>query len=227
MTTEQRKIIAKIQKLLKLSSSNYNGESEAALLKAQQLLIEYDLSMADIGGSTDKQAVTEEILEFKSLPWWYGSLIVIIVKNFRCEALAKKNKSNGKDYIIIGRETDVIVSKEVFKYAIAIIKHNSKQFKTYGTAQVNTYILGFLRGLTDKYQAQIEENQWGLILVKDKEVIDAKERYSTKKTRQTRINRTSDQETYNQGYTDGKTLDHERKQIQAGGTVLNCNARKE
>ena len=47
--------------------------------------------------------------------------------------------------------------------------------------------------------------------MKDKEVIDAKNRYYTTKARKSRVTATKDQEAYYQGYTDGKTLDHKKK----------------
>ncbi|HWR07777.1 DUF2786 domain-containing protein [Sporomusa sp.] len=215
MEPEQEKIILKIRKLLKLSSSNFNGESEAALLKVQQLLIEHDLSMADLGSPDTQQKVSEEILEYTSAPWWYKDLISIIADNFRCESLIRSRAySRWRGFILIGREIDVQISKELFRHAVVMIKHNGKPFKAYGTAHENAYIKGFLEGLKVKFQEQVEKHQWGLILVKDKEVIEAKDSHNPREARKpTAITVASNQEAFSRGYIDGRTLDHQHKQI--------------
>ncbi|CQR74139.1 hypothetical protein SOV_22670 [Sporomusa ovata DSM 2662] len=218
MDADQEKVIDKVRKLFNLSKSNFNGEADAALLKAQQLLMENDLTMDDVTEPIPKPAVKDITIEFASTPWWYKYLITILAENFRCEVLEEKlSRTRRRNFILISRETDIEVAKAVFQHAVVIVKHNSKRFRELGTTHENTYIKGFLEGLMVKFKEQVKKNQWGLILIKDTEVVVAKEKFNPVKARKAQAPKvTNDYEAYIHGYVDGNKLDHKQKQIEAG-----------
>ena len=217
MIDEKEKVISKVRKILALTTNNYGGEAEAAMLKAQKLLMEHNLSMQDVTDANEKPEIVELELEYNSTPWWYKYLIGIIADNFRCEAMERCfHMSRRKAFLLIGREDDAAVAREIFKYAVVLIKHNRKPFRARGTACENAYINGFLSGLIAKFKEQVKQNEWGLVLVKDKEVVEAKQKHNPVTPRKVPIPTTADDPiAYARGYVDGKTLNHDRKQIEA------------
>jgi len=60
-TKSKTKIISKVQKLFARTESNFEAEAEAALLKAQQLMMEHGLSISDIKDHSDDPGIQENI----------------------------------------------------------------------------------------------------------------------------------------------------------------------
>jgi hypothetical protein len=213
---DKEKIIAKIRKLLALTQSNFSGEAESAMLKAQQLLMEYNLGMHDVSDIDETIDVIELTLQYHTPPWWYKYLIAAIAENFRCEVLEESfYMSYRKVYFLIGREHDARVAKDVFLYAVNLIDYNGKPFRDLGATHENAYIKGFLSGLMAKFAEQVKENQWGLILVKDPEIVEAKEKHNPLAPQKTPLPKTAkDFVAWDSGFIDGKTLDHAQKRIE-------------
>jgi hypothetical protein len=69
----------------------------------------------------------------------------------------------------------------------------------------NDYALGFIDGLYKKFEEQKRANQeWGLVLVRDKEVIDAYQQIKFTGTVNTSTNYQGYSEAYEKGYKDGE-----------------------
>ncbi len=175
-------VISKIRKVLALAINNPSEEEgENAMLTAQRLMAENNIVSADI----KEVAETKEIIKgvgnsVKKSVWWHGNLALIIANNFRCYVYISKNRSSGTTQtIFLGLKGDVELAKEVYTYAITLIDHTSKKYaqenKHLGTTTgiKNQYILGFLAGLKSKFDEQVKNNNWGLIIVKDTLVTQA------------------------------------------------------
>lgn len=116
------KIIDKVKKLLALTGSPYADEAEAAMLKAQELLLKHGLTISEVETAekpTVKEVAGEEVSTGrKRSAWWEKILAGIIGDNFRCIAYYRRKKPG---FYFLGLKEDVEVAKEVFSYAVIVI----------------------------------------------------------------------------------------------------------
>lgn len=229
--TEENKIniiIRKVRKALALAKDTpSDSESQTAMLLAQKMMAEHSLSMSDIEIASDKpsQKVTNDsVVEAGRIHWWQKTLSTIIADNFRCYAIIYKGMGSSK-MVFLGKENDVELAKEVYMFAEAMIKSLSKDYvkgrgikgnRAYTQAIKNDYITGFLKGLKDKFKEQVEKEGWGLVLVKDTDLVKHYNELGTKKSRSSSSHlRRGDDDAVNSGYNDGKRFDQNRKHIKA------------
>ena len=59
MENNDEKLIAKIEKLLRLSSSNNEHEAQSAMMKAQELMAKHNIKMADVNPEEQPQEKVE------------------------------------------------------------------------------------------------------------------------------------------------------------------------
>lgn len=225
MTTDN-KIIIKVKKLLALSEDRgaTDAEKEVAFLKAQEIMIENNLSMeqmdkAEIG--IKKIPITQIIENAYSQQFgkiWYKNMLAhIIADNFRCELYISSNK-----YVFIGFKEDIEIAMEVFLSAFWYMKHNAlklvqRSMKNYGTSKgvEKGYLYGFLIGLKEKFKEQVEKRGWGLIIVKDNSIIERKnEILKGGKTCHCRSRNTRyDSNAYEKGKKDGQQFNYQKKAV--------------
>ena len=87
-STPDPKILARIQKLLALSTSNFKEEAESALLKAQKLMLQHGVSSAEISfDSAAHEPVVEREVYHAQTPLWHGRLAAVLASNFRCRTI--------------------------------------------------------------------------------------------------------------------------------------------
>lgn len=206
------KIIEKVRKLLALSESSNPHEAELAMLKAQELLMKHKLSLKEV---TEFKIINSVIKEIKSeitftKAKWKAELARLIADNFGCYRYFKVRRTN--TIVFFGREEDVIVCNIVLKYAVYCIysavsklkyQYTKEGYSTKGLE--NDYALGFIAGLSQKFEEQKKANQeWGLVLVKDKEVVDAHDQIEFAKKKINTHTQYQDQEAYDEGIIDGR-----------------------
>lgn len=216
-------IISKIEKLLALAGNNPSEtEAQAALLKAQQLMAEHNLDMAQFKDQPQekKEAVVEYFKGYHNTGWAI-SLAKVICDNFRCTLM----RAAGYGLVFVGLKEDVAICRVVFTFASQTLDKNMmklrRQYRKQGLPTdgiSRDYAAGFVAGLKAKYQEQVEKNNWGLVLVKDALVEQkaqeirnpkAKARYGKK------LNQSGDMGLYTKGYLDGKSLGDNQKAITA------------
>ena len=102
------KLLEKIKKLFELSKNNPSAEeAKSAALKAQELLVENGLTMAEVEDVdiTKNERIDEVRIDLEPKKWKY-TLARIIADNFRV-----KHFYCGKDTLIFyGHETDTLVA---------------------------------------------------------------------------------------------------------------------
>lgn len=219
----EKNIISKIGKLLALAGNNPSEqEAQAALLKAQQLMAEHNLDMTQFeeAGKIKKEAVKDYVEGYHNTNWAIR-LAQVICNNFRCNLL----RSRGYGLVFIGLKDDVAICKAVFTFASQTLEKNMmklrRQYRKQGKPTdgiSGDYAAGFIAGLRDKYQEQVEKNNWGLILVKDalveqltQDIIDPK----GKRTSGKKLKQSGDPGLYSKGYHDGKNLGADQKALTA------------
>lgn len=213
---EKENIIEKVKKLLSLADNNKNAseaEVSAALLKAQELMAKYDLSIADTTETKEQCKVVE--CEHK---WDMGfriPLATIIAKNFRCELML-----TGKKIVFFGFSTDAQIAKSVFESAYTFVlregnKHYNKAYamglKTKGV--FNSYAAGFLAGM----EQALDEQCVALMIVTPVEVTDAFHDFTKNmRTRTTRLQLDEiNRDVFHSGKEDGKNMMAKKKRINA------------
>lgn len=225
MTVKNDRILKIVKDLLALAEDDerHVEESHNAFLKAQRLMVKYGIDPSEV---TD-QAETREILEqsgtdYKRLFWWERELASIVARNFRCKHYYNGRYVEGKSQIqrrimFMGQEGDVELASEMYKLvvdaALFYTKRYMNQFDLKGTAIKNDYLRGFVDGLERKFEEQIEQQEWGLVLVIPKEV---EEKYAVKVTGKgipLTLPDLSSDEHYDKGFKDGKSIDYKKETI--------------
>jgi len=148
------KAIDKIRKLLALGSNNPNeNEAQSAILMAHKLMAENGIEAVD---ADDEISYSTESCEHKGDRKFRRNLANIIARNFRCH-----NYTYFGRVTLFGRTNDVRIAKDVFEYAYAFAyKESNRLYNEYRKSGynacgiVNSYALGFIRGLKEKLDAQ-------------------------------------------------------------------------
>ena len=216
-------IISKIEKLLALAGNNPSEtEAPAALLKAQQLMAEHNLDMAQFKDQPQekKEAVVEYFKGYHNTGWAI-SLAKVICDNFRCTLM----RAAGYGLVFVGLKEDVAICRAVFTFASQTLDKNMmklrRQYRKQGLPTdgiSGDYAAGFVAGLKAKYREQVEKNNWGLVLVKDALVEQKAQEIRNPKAKARsgkKLNRSGDMGLYTKGYLDGKSLWDNQKAITA------------
>lgn len=201
---EDNKILDKIKKLLALSKSPNEHEAQAAMLKAQELMAKYGMSVEE---SVETEITyTSTIAETSGNAAFRAPLGAIIAKNFRCEVFL-----SGGCISFYGHSEDVPICKEVFEYAYSTIKrlgtkrYNEAKKAGYDTRGFYTnYQTAFLIALKDAFERQCT----ALMIVTPTDVTESfskmSENWSKKKA--SMQNRGMNVRAYQQGTRDGKAF---------------------
>lgn len=222
------RIVERIKKLLALSESSNEHEAEVSMLKAQELLAKHKLSLKEI---KQYKVVNSDIKENISKvsftkAKWKAHLAKVIADNFGCYRYFKTRRSHTITFF--GREEDIAVCNIVLEYAIdcidSVVKRLRYQYLKdgYSTKGLeNDYAIGFIAGLQKKFEDQKKANQeWGLVLVKDKEVVEAYEQINFKKKINTRCSFNGYSDAYEKGHDDGNKFSVSDKIAEGEETVL-------
>lgn len=187
----KEKMIEKIKKLISLSENNSNeAEAQSALLKAQELLLQYKIEMKEIK-DTKKVKIIEAVTNCSVNTAWARALGGIISENFRCMCFLRRISSRDRKLVFMGEEDDAVVAQSMYDYAFTWVNKNSSKYATnmrnkHGIVKgiKQDYIIGFLNGLNSKFHDQVKEHKsFELAIVVPKEVKDSfQERVKTFKT---------------------------------------------
>lgn len=149
-------IADKIQKLLNLAGNNPNEhEAKAALLKAQELMAQYNI---DMDGIQTEASIKYELTQTKvKAHTMYNNLAGIIGSSFACKVIIHDGYLS-----FFGRVDNAKAAASAYEFAFSVMKKGKRQaakdhgvYHTSGQASVqNAYMLGFIRGLKEALDAQ-------------------------------------------------------------------------
>lgn len=213
----------RIRKLLALATSPEEGEAEAALLKARELMAKYKLTERDIRevkNTSVKRELTDVTFSMRRNPW-ANNLAGVIGENYCCKSY-NDHRKGGKTYTVgfVGFEDDLAVCLPIFKYALdCILSRNNrmkKQLAGHPAAYINNlcngYAYGFVAGLRKAFDRQkAEHSEWGLVLVTPKEVLDEMKSGFKYRTYRPQAARQIDANEYRTGFADGKQFDPSKR----------------
>ena len=194
-----------IQKLFNLGDKERNNsdqEAELAILKAQKLMAEYDISIEEIKEEKEPE-YSHEMCEHK---WNYGyriPLANVLAKNFRCELYER-----GKSIVFMGRKVDATICRQTFEFAYKYImkrgnqEYNRRYEMGYTTRGVfNSYAQGFIIGL----KKSLDEQCIALAIITPPDVTAKfKEMSEGWKQKTTKMGEATDVETFHKGIKDGE-----------------------
>lgn len=204
------KIVDKIKKLLALSKNNPSEqEAQAAMLKAQELMAQYNIDIETTNNETIEYSI--EVCNHKWNMGFRKLLGAVIADNFRCKMFL-----TGNNVTFLGHKADAKIAREVFEYAYEFALRQGNKFYnrayTLGTKTrgvFNSYVSGFIRGLESKLQEQCR----ALVLVTPKDVQDKFEEMSKdwKTSRSSFIMYGVDKTAYQAGIVDGSNILNSRQ----------------
>lgn len=207
------KVIEKIRKLLAMTEENGASENEAiiAALKAQKLMAEYNLTVADVADEHEgKSEIIEAAVDAGTKYKWKYGLVNIIAVNFCCKVYIV-NKSN---VVFYGYKNHADVASEVFRF---LFNTGNKLANNYyykcmkdgrDTVGVkNTFLLGFCKGIEEVLGKQCR----ALMLVTPKEVEESfKEIIAGSKSIKSTMKINRDAQAYEDGKREGRFVANAR-----------------
>lgn len=212
---DREKMITKIQNLFDLANNNPNeNEAIAAALKAQELMAKFDIELADVNSSNNDQEILHEVVFVKKNTGycikWRFQLATLIANNFKVKTFSH----NGDGVAFYGYKSDVKIAVSVFNFLFDTGNKLSCKYyyqckaegrKTRGV--MNSYLIGFMRGLRDVLEKQCTE----LMIVTPEEVNNKfNELTENWKTINTNITSSKDVDAYDTGRSDGKSVAESR-----------------
>ena len=165
MTEEKESILNRIQKLLKMSTENGASENEAMLAadKAQKLLQEHNLSIADIKDDSQAEPIDSEDTEVDR-DLWKGYIRNATAKLYFCKTYTtmKLDKHYKKVKVItfVGRKSNRLVATEMCKYFINTIDRlAAEEFREVpgSRASINKMAHAFKQGAASKLSGRLRE----------------------------------------------------------------------
>ncbi len=212
-------VLRKIQKALALAKDNSSvHESQTALLLAQKLMLQHGISAADIESkhAQSKEISHSNVTKFGRTPWWKRQLGFIIAQNFRCTMYIKREGTRNR-VMFLGLKEDVEIAIQVYQYAEVFLQHHAQEYcrsiksriktRTVYNRYRNKFMMGYLAGLYSKFQEQVKQNDWGLVLVKDEVVLAEEERLNLvpRKLKTPTLSRSKD--AFMKGYIKGRQFE--------------------
>lgn len=212
----------KIRKLLALAESSNENEAREAMLRAQELMVKHKLTEADLDEPASRNVVAHytEITCSKRREPWIVDLCEIISDNYCCYGMNKRAPGQQTRRIgFAGLADDVEICTVIFEYAVDCVRASIRRLrKECGNpppgsfAPVsNGYGLGFAAGLKQQFEEQKAKNaEWGLVLIKPKEVNEAMANVRREHFRSAAID-CLESGALRKGYEDGKQFDPTRR----------------
>jgi hypothetical protein len=222
-----QKIIVKLQKLLALSASDNENEAALAMKKAEALMREYNLSVADVAldGSGAHVGSAEVYGSTKSSQTWEVFLGGTIAKTFNGRAIRTRNP-HGWAFTFVAGKTDLELIVDLFERLRSNIKRMSDAYVrsarnttcVHGKTLHNSYRMGVLETITRRLESlkkntapTQERNAFGitgteLMVIKDKAVDQRVSRLFPHVKSTTRAASTVVGSAYRQGQADGHNI---------------------
>lgn len=156
-----QKILDKLQKLLALAGSDNEHEAQLAMSKAEDLMREHDLSVADValngsGAHVQSQKVFGLTVTYTK---WEGSLGWTIARTFNGQAIrTTRGENEGWSFTFVAGRTDLVIIVDLYERLRETIKRMTKQYMVHNkrlprrSLLQNSYRLGLLNTIITRLQ---------------------------------------------------------------------------
>jgi hypothetical protein len=165
MTEEKESVLKRIQKLLKMSTENGASENEAMLAadKAQKLLQEHNLSIADIKDDSQVEPMESEDVEVDR-DLWKGYIRNATAKLYFCSTYSTMKLDTHykrvKVITFVGRKSNRMVATEMCKYFINTVERLAdEEFREVpgSRAAINKMAHAFKQGAASKLSSRLRK----------------------------------------------------------------------
>ena len=174
-------LIDKVQKLLRLATSDVEHEAYAAMTKARELMDEHGLSMEAVSQQKKTQrGVAEEIAqkETSGIQYWQKWIASALAKQFRCRVLYRSYHQGYRDIVIIGMPDDAATCSRTMTFAFHSARNCWEKYRAtrrfssrkQSSEAKREYMLGYARGL---YKAFEQRNRSRSLVVRKNPGVDA------------------------------------------------------
>jgi len=226
------KVLKKLQKLLALSASDNENEANLAMSKAEELMREHNLSLADIaidGSGADVDSAEVAGLT-KSIQKWERMLGNCIANSFNGRSIYYKLGRGGWQFTFVAGRTDLTIIVDLYerlrqtirRMSKAYVDNNKSPFVSPRTLH-NSYRLGVVDVVWDrliKVQSNSQsnnnsQNAYGLtgtelLVVKQQAVDDRVNDLFPRVKKPVRTRSVVDPDAYQQGQVDGRNVNLHR-----------------
>jgi len=224
-------ILEKVKRLLSLSNNNTNvNEAASAFKAAQRLLSEHRLSMADIDGLTDEDAIgvdDDGLYVGKRAITWKGQLGIGIAQCNGCDVYWCHVAGGKKSLKAVGRQSNIDIVRWLYRSVSAQIDwlcksamlHQGSGGKTFS----NSFRLGAVSAVivrlkeAKKEVEQAYDGTHALVLVKNQDAA-VKQFMGTLGLRKRQVNSRYNGNAYNQGKSAGGRVNLSRGGLGQGGS---------
>lgn len=164
-TEEGRKIIQRVNKLLRLASSDNEHEAALAMERATELLYRHNLAMANLDERSDCVRLLIQTGK-KQIPTWRKNICCILMDYFFVEVVFSsfydaQRQDSYKALVLLGRAENVPVAEHCYHFLeqqLAVLwEKNRHRFQGNTRTAKNSYYLGLLDGFTQKLTEQAEK----------------------------------------------------------------------
>lgn len=201
------RIADKIQKLLNLAGNNPSeAEAQAALLKAQALMAEYNIDKESLSA---EEALSYDLIQTKVKSHKFNNQLgMILGSSFACRVIIVDSKVS-----FFGRSDNAKAAASAMEFAFKVmVKGGNKATRENGVLPghqgaahfYNSYVLGFLEGL----KATLDAQTVALAIVVPKDVHDEfnKKFPRTRPVKSTRTKTAFGRSAYEAGKRDGSSV---------------------
>lgn len=206
------KVKKKIEKLLALADLNRNNsehEAISASLKAQKLLAEYHLTIAEVRGEeAPHEAECEEVWaengKGNSKFNWRWELADAVARGYCCKNFCRGSGRTDGTVVFFGYREDIVLARRIFVYLYNVgNKLGNEYARKADYWEENPYAsftMGFVRGVTEQLQKQCT----ALALIVQPEVEDAYSNIEFSSHLQSARSKSLSAEAYEEGRVEGK-----------------------
>ncbi len=183
-TEEQLSVLAKVEKLMRLSARNPNeNEAASAAAKAMELLAAYNLQSAsiDIDGETSAKRAEEKMIggfyQYErdlwraiselNFVWYFSRSQRVPVKDIRRNVMRRQ-------HILIGKVVNIAATKGMAGYLAQTIERITReQMVKYNVHLLSAWSNSFRRGMAERIIEKVNQRRWDLLDAEDKAAAQA------------------------------------------------------
>lgn len=217
-----------IRKLLVLSADSgaTPDEKDAAFLMAQKLMLKHNIFEDDLKVDAKKASRMKEVYkkpatDYISLQFWHKQLAGVISKNFRCLYYYETWKVK-KRIVFFGIREDTEIAVDVFDFVWKALEYHAEEYMDKRLEQdrsirksiKNDYMIGYMSGLRDKFEKQVNTEEFALVLVVPAIVVKQYDDMNMKTARGSKVTVSYNEHARSSGYADGNSLNYGAPKLQ-------------
>jgi hypothetical protein len=165
-TAIPQSVVSRVQKLLAMANDKRGNENETtvAMIKAQDILAEYNLTIAQIGVASDAPETVrgKKATKFAAANDWQVLLMSAVAQGNFCMSwidIVQEGSQKFKRHMLLGRQVNVVVAEEMYQYLNdsmhRLLKSDLPEFYSVGSK----FGQSWLKGCTSRIVSRLREQR--------------------------------------------------------------------